>query len=169
MTPPAPTERVRFSEMTTADLDELAALLGDPAVMSFYPAPKSRDEAMAWIQWNRANYAEYGYGLWVVRTHEGGFVGDCGLTWQQVNGTAKLEVGYHVMPAFQGAGLATEAAAACRDFARENLGADELVAIVHPDNRASARVAEKIGMHRVEEDLGGSIPVRTVFGLALRS
>lgn len=41
-------------------------------------------------------YAEHGYGLWVVETREGPFVGDCGLAWQQVNGTLKLEVGYHV-------------------------------------------------------------------------
>ena len=41
---------------------------------------------------------------------------------------------------------ATEGAAACRDFARYVLGAKRLVAIIHPDNRPSQRVAEKIGL-----------------------
>ena len=153
--------------MAAADLDDTAALLGDPEVMRFYPAPKSRDEASTWIIWNQDNYAEHGYGLWVLETHDGDFVGDCGLTWQQVNGEPKLEVGYHVRSAMHGRGFATEAAAACRDFAREHTDATELVAIIHPDNRASERVAEKIGMHRVEDDHGGNIPVRHVLSMQL--
>lgn len=138
--------------MLPSDLDDIADLLGDPDVMRFYPAPKTREQAAAWIAWNQRNYAEHGYGLWIIETHEGAFVGDCGLTWQDVNGTEKLEVGYHVAPRWQGQGIASEAAAACRDFARAHAGAPELIALVHPDNRASQRVAEKIGMHRVEDD-----------------
>jgi RimJ/RimL family protein N-acetyltransferase len=153
--------------MTDADLVNMTALLGDPEVMRFYPAPKSQAEAARWIQWNLENYAEHGYGLWVVETREGKFVGDCGLTWQQVNGAAKLEVGYHVRSDLQGQGFATEAAAACRDFAREHVEATELVAIIHPDNRASERVAEKLGMHRVADDRGGKISVRTVLSMHL--
>lgn len=151
--------------MTNADLEDISALLGDPEVMRFYPAAKTREEAAGWIRWNQRNYAQYGYGLWVVETLEGEFVGDCGLTWQDVNGVRKLEVGYHVRFDLQGGGLATEAATACRDFAREHLGATELAAIIHPDNRASERVAEKLGMRRAADDHGGNLPVRTVLSM----
>lgn len=82
---PRPTERLRFREMTTADLDEIAAMLGDPEVMAFYPAPKTRAESAAWIERMQQRYAEHGHGLWITETHEGEFVGDCGLTWQSVN------------------------------------------------------------------------------------
>ncbi|MDQ0801232.1 GNAT family N-acetyltransferase [Arthrobacter sp. SLBN-112] len=167
MAPPHPTDRLQFREMTDADLDNMTALLGDPEVMRFYPAPKSRDEAASWIYWNCENYAEHGYGLWIVETHEGEFIGDCGLTWQQVNGAQKLEVGYRVRSDLHGQGYATEAAAACRDYAREDLAAKELIAIIHPDNRASERVAEKIGMHRIADDLGGNVPVRAVLSMQL--
>ena len=71
---------------------------------------------------------------------------DCGLTPQVVDGVTELEVGYHVRPVLQGRGYATEAAAASRDFARDVLGATRLIAIIHPDNRPSQRVAEKIGL-----------------------
>ena len=91
--------------------------------------------------------APRGYGLWMLSTADGGFVGDCGLTPQLVDGVTELEVGYHVVPALQGVGYATEAAAASRDFARDVLGATRLVALIHPDNRSSQRVAEKIGLH----------------------
>ncbi|MET3923233.1 RimJ/RimL family protein N-acetyltransferase [Arthrobacter sp. UYEF20] len=153
--------------MTDADLDNMTALLADPEVMRFYPAPKSQEEAASWIHWNQENCAEHGYGLWIIETHDGEFIGDCGLTWQQVNGAQKLEVGYHVRSDLHGQGYATEAAAACRDYAREHIEATELIAIIHPDNRASERVAEKIGMHRVADDRGGSIPVRTVLSMQL--
>jgi RimJ/RimL family protein N-acetyltransferase len=154
--------------MGDADLDNMAALLGDPEVMRFYPAPKSREESLAWIRWNQANYAEHGYGLWIIETLAGEFVGDCGLTWQRVHGSLALEVGYHVRPELHGLGYATEAASACRDFARAHTDSTELVAIVHPDNRASERVAEKVGMHRVADDHDGSIPVRKVLSMELK-
>lgn len=153
--------------MAPTDLDLMDSLLGDPAVMAYYPAPKSREESARWIQWNQQNYADHGFGLWIVETTAGEFVGDCGLTWQLVNGTSALEVGYHVRAELQGNGFATEAAAACRDFARTELRATELVAITHPENIASRRVAEKLGMRRVADDHGGAIPVRIVYSLAL--
>lgn len=139
--------------MGDADLEDMSALLGDPEVMRFYSAVKTCEEAAGWIRWNLRNYGQYGYGLWMVETLAGEFVGDCGLTWQEVNGVRKLEVGYHVRSDLQGRGLATEAATACRNFAREHLGVTELVAIIHPGNRASERVAEKLGMRRVEDGL----------------
>lgn len=164
---PCDTERLHFRPMTDDDLDRMATLLGDSEVMAYYPAPKSREQAQAWIDWNRANYAEHGYGLWIIETFGGDFVGDCGLTWQDVNGCRELEVGYHVHVELQGNGYATEAAAACRDFSRDVLAAVELVAIIHPDNAASRRVAEKIGMQFMAEEHSGAPPVRLVLGMQL--
>ncbi|MCP2328389.1 RimJ/RimL family protein N-acetyltransferase [Hamadaea flava] len=133
--------------MTADDLDDMAGLLGDPAVMRYYPSPKTRAEALAWIEWNQRLYREHGYGLWVVTLLDTGeFVGDCGLTPQEIEGVVELEVGYHVRTDLQGLGYATEAAAACRDYARDVLGAERLIAIIRPDNRPSQRVAEKIGL-----------------------
>lgn len=166
MTPPA-TARLRFREMTDGDLDAMAALLGDPAVMTYYPAPKTRAQAADWIARNQARYAEVGYGLWLVETHTGEFVGDCGLTWQPTYGVDRLEVGYHVRADLQGRGYATEAAVACRDYARNTLGSADLVAIIHPDNTPSRRVAEKLGMSRIDDDTSGPIPIRTVMGMPL--
>ena len=146
--------------MTAADLDPMAELLGDPRVMAYYPRPKTRDEAGRWIEWNLANYASDGFGLWIVEDDEGHFVGDCGLTWQRVDGVTDLELGYHVLPAFQGLGLATEGARACRALA-EARGILRLIAIIHPDNRASQRVAEKVGLAAEKDTLSEQgLPIR---------
>lgn len=143
---PAPTPRIRFRELTEADLDAMAALLGDSRVMTYYPVPLDRAGAAAWIARNRERYAEHGHGLWRIESLDGEFLGDCGLTWQPTDRGSVLEVGYHLRPEVQGRGYATEAAAACRDLARDVLGAHRLSAIVHPDNTASRAVAERIGM-----------------------
>jgi len=142
---PSPTPRLRFRELCDDDLDNMADLLGDPEVMRYYPAPKSHEQAQSWIDWNVRNYAEHGFGLWAIETHAGEFVGDCGLTWQEVNRVRDVEVGYHVRAAWQGIGLATEAAAACRDAARE-AGVKRLTANIRSDNAPSQRVAQKIGL-----------------------
>jgi RimJ/RimL family protein N-acetyltransferase len=144
---PAPTERLRFREMTPEDIDDMAALLGDPEVMRYYPRPKTREEARGWIEWNRGLYSTIGHGLWIVELRETGeFVGDVGLTPQEVDGTVHLEVGYRIRAAMHRKGFASEAAAACRDHARDALRAAELVAIINPDNVPSQRVAERIGL-----------------------
>ena len=153
--------------MTDDDLEHMSAMLAEVSVMEFYPSPKSREGAQARIDWNKRNYSEHGYGLWIIETKAGDFVGDCGLTWQAVNGRPELEVGYHVRAEMQGRGYATEAAAACRDFARDTLGAVHLVAIIRPDNTASRRVAQKIGLEFEEDDRGGTIDVRSVYGSRL--
>lgn len=143
---PNATSRLRFREMSSDDLDEMGDLLGDPRVMEYYPQPKDREAAATWIEWNQRNYATHGYGLWIIEDNDGKFIGDCGLTWQKLEDSIELEVGYHVKSSAHGRGFAAEAAAACRDFARSRALASRLVAIVHQDNRASQRVAEKIGM-----------------------
>lgn len=164
--PPPQTPRLRFRDMSRTDLDDMAGLLGDPAVMEYYPHPKTRAEAAAWIDWNLCNYAEFGHGLWLLETHEGEFIGDCGLTWQTLSNGAYLEIGYHVKSAAQRLGYATEAAGACRDFARSHALAGSLVSIIHEDNRASQRVAEKVGMS-CDRALHHASPVHVVFSMEL--
>jgi RimJ/RimL family protein N-acetyltransferase len=160
---PADTARLTFAAMTENDLDDLAALLGDPEVMRHYPRPKTRYEAQNWITWNQDLYDRVGFGLWVIRSRETGeFVGDCGLTPQDVDGVTETEIGYHVRTEFQGRGYATEAATACRDHAREQLGVRRLIAIIDPANVASQRVAEKIGLRHEHDTVYGAVrqPVR---------
>ena len=151
--------------MTADDLDHMADMLGDPEVMAFYPAPKTRAESAEWIARMQQRYEEHGHGLWVIETHDGDFVGDCGLTWQSVNGAPVLEVGYHVRRGMQQQGYATEAACACVDLVARELAPTLLTAIIHPANEASRRVAEKLGMTHIDDDRAHPWIVRTVMGM----
>ncbi len=125
----------------------MAAVLGDPVSMRFYPRPFSRDEARAWIERNRARFERDGLGLWAITLGATGeVVGDCGAVAQTVDGADELELGWHLHPAHQGRGYATEAAAAWRDHAFAFTGRDRLISLILEENVPSRRVAERIGM-----------------------
>ena len=162
---PSPTARLRFREMTVDDLDEMTAVLGGPDPARPDRRERTREDAERWIAWNIRNYADHGHGLWIVETHDGEVVGDCGLTIQDVEGEPFLEVGYHTKLAMRGQGLAAEAAAAVRDAARD-AGMPRLIAIIRPDNLPSQRVAQKIGLtlERTAFKSGGDV---LIFGADL--
>ncbi len=101
--------------------------------------------ADGWIEWNLRNYAQHGFGLWVLETRAGEFVGDCGLTMQLVEGEWEVEAGWHVRSSLRRQGYAAEAAEAVLTAARDS-GVERLIAIIRPDNVASQRVAERIGL-----------------------
>jgi len=141
------TERLYLRELVPSDADQLAEVLGDPEAMRFYPAPKSPEEILEWIEWSRRSYAEHGFGLWATVLKGSGLViGDCGLTMQAVEGETFVEVGYHLSRNHWHRGLATEAAAACRDHAFAVVGVDRLIALIRPENEPSWRLAERLGM-----------------------
>jgi RimJ/RimL family protein N-acetyltransferase len=110
------TERLLIRDLRKDDLDDLAAVFGDPETMRFYPRPYSRDEVRAMIDRNLARHAAYGFCLWAVEERDGGaFLGDCGLTIQLVEGIAEVEIAWHVARTRWREGIATEAATAVRE------------------------------------------------------
>jgi RimJ/RimL family protein N-acetyltransferase len=164
------TERLTLRQMEPGDADALAAVLADPVAMHYYPAPFTRDRVEGWIQWNLKNYADFGYGLWVVvlkASQE--CIGDCGLTWQRVGYSEErqLEVGWHIRRDLWNRGLATEAGLACRDYARDVIRHPHLISIIDPVNLASQAVARKLGMELEREDMLDGHQ-RLVFGMNLK-
>jgi RimJ/RimL family protein N-acetyltransferase len=143
------TERLKLREFEPDDLDELAAMVGDEEQMTFYPRPRTRAEASAWIARNRALYKAHGFGFWYLESRAtSGFVGYCGIRPMTLEGASEIEIGWHVRKTAWNQGIGTEAAAAARDLAFGRFGLSRLIAVVHADHVASRRVAEKIGMHQ---------------------
>lgn len=142
------TKRLKLREFTHDDLEILATMVADEDQMTFYPRPKTREEASAWISRNLDLYKQYGFGFWLVEsllTSE--FLGYCGIRPLTLEGDSETEIGWHTRKTSWNRGIATEAAAAARNFAFRRFGLARLVAIIHPNHIASRRVAEKIGMH----------------------
>jgi RimJ/RimL family protein N-acetyltransferase len=146
---PSNTARLSFREITLTDLDDMAALLGDPLVMEHDPPPMTRDDVRAWIEGNRDSYTDPGFGIWRIELlTTGEFIGDCGLVLQEADDEIAVEIEFHIRATLFGQGFATEAALACRDFAATALNLSRLIAIIAPDNVVCHRVVEKIGLKR---------------------
>ena len=145
------TERTILRELSYADYEDLAEILRCPRTMYAYEHGFSHAEVRAWLERQLERYAADGFGLWaVVDRLSGAFLGQCGLSIQEVDGVGELEVGYLFNRRFWHRGYATEAALACRDYAVRVLGRDRVVCTVRDTNLASRRVAERLGM-RVEK------------------
>lgn len=150
------TDRLILRTFEPPDLEDLAPIMADPEVMRFsVTGPWSRDRTLRFIQGCMADYSEerWGFGLWAA-VHKGDhqLIGYCGLTrFDDVDGSAEVELGYRFAPEYWGRGLGTEAARAVRDYAFEHLGMARLISMIEPENSASIRVAEKVGMAHEKE------------------
>jgi RimJ/RimL family protein N-acetyltransferase len=143
------TRRLDFRRYSPADLDKVFELFSDADARRFYPAMVDRDGARDWIAWNLDNYERYGFGLWAIEARDDRrFVGDCGLTYQDVEGRDELEIGYHLIASERGKGFASEAAGACLDYGFAFLGVERICSIVLPSNGASCAVAGKVHAQR---------------------
>jgi len=141
------TQRLVLRDLEFRDLPALQGILGDPLVMWAYGAPFSESEVAAWLERQLANYHEYGHGLWaVVLRTTNTMIGECGITYQDIDGERLPEVGYHFNKDYWHQGYATEAAKACQDWAFQNLPIDTLYAQVRDTNTASINVAIRLGM-----------------------
>jgi RimJ/RimL family protein N-acetyltransferase len=150
------TERLRLRAYTQADEADLFDVFADPYARRFYPEMEEHAKVWAWIEWNLANYHEFGFGLWAVELKVGDqFVGDCGLTYQDVEGRRELEIGYHVIQRERGKGYATEAARACLEFGFRRTPCETICSIVRPANSASCTVATRVHTARREFMKGG--------------
>ena len=87
----------------------------------------------------------------MVYRRTGEMVGQAGLTMQDCQGAAVPEVGYLLKRRFWGRGYAREGALACRDYAFEVLGMEQVYSIIKNDNLPSIRVAEAMSMKPVKE------------------
>ena len=150
-------ERVRLRPYSLDDERALYEVFTDPYARTFYPEMADPNKVRAWIEWNLRNYDELGFGLWAVELKVSGeFIGDCGLTYQDVEGGRELEVGYHVIQRERGKGYATEAARACLDFGFSHTPCESICSIVRPSNIASCAVAARIHTARRETMKDGS-------------
>ena len=146
------TKRLLLREMNTGDFDALYQILSDPVIMQHYPASFDEDKVKRWISWNLDNYEKYGFGLWAVVLKEtGGFIGDCGITMQNIDGEMLPEIGYHIHKMYWRRGFAKEAAGAVMDWAFLNTGYDAIYSYMKYTNTASYSTAISVGMKKVKE------------------
>lgn len=149
-------DRLEFRTYTDEDFHFLYSLLSDPEMIRYIGKGQTRDKngALEFLYWIYRSYKENPQGglLLLVRKEDGRRIGHAGLVAQNIEGADELEVGYWVAKDFWGQGYAKEAAEALRDYGLQQLGRKRLISLIQPDNQASRKVAEHIGM-TVEKEI----------------
>jgi len=90
-------------------------------------------------------YNRLGFGLYLTELKEGGVpVGICGLIKRDA--LEDVDIGFAFLPKFWAEGYAYESTSAVMAYGKDVLGLKRIVAITSPDNHASARLLEKLGL-----------------------
>ncbi|MCO8125272.1 GNAT family N-acetyltransferase [Stieleria sp. TO1_6] len=140
------TERLTQRAFEVEDAEAFFTLNSNPAVMRYTGEPLVRSlhaarEAIA----SYPDFDTVGYGRWAcVLKQTRSVIGFCGLKYLADLDT--VDVGYRFLPQYWGLGLATEACAASLQFGFKTLQLEQITALVLPENHASIRVLEKVGM-----------------------
>jgi RimJ/RimL family protein N-acetyltransferase len=164
------TERLRFRSVNMDDETWWMEYLNDPIAIRFLPFRLgSVEDCRSFIQRSLDRLAEDGSGLNAIVLRDSGRpVGMIGLLTQQVDSLDEIEIGYHLLPSAWGNGYATEAAIACREFARTHQLAPSVISLIDHENFASQKVAMRNGMKFEKDTVHRGIPAM-VFRCIIRS
>ncbi|KIO75462.1 GNAT family acetyltraansferase [Pedobacter lusitanus] len=144
------TERLLLRPAAPGDLQSLFAIYGDPETNLSNPAgplaspEKAKEVLQKWI----SHWEKHGFGVWAITLKEDpqSVIGFGGLSLKNYGNTERLNLGYRFATTAWGKGYATEMCLANLDFAFNQLKQTEVYAVVRPQNIASIKVLEKIGM-----------------------
>ena len=158
------TDRLRVRHLALEDAAFVLTLLNEPSWLRFIgdKGVRNLEDARNYLlSGPLAMYARHGHGLYLVeRKSDAAAMGMCGLIKRDT--LPDVDIGFAFLPVFWGQGYAYEAACAVLAHGRAAFGLARVVAITTPDNHASARLLEKLGL-RFEEMLtlpGSSEPLR---------
>ena len=144
------TERLVLRPLTIADLGPMHEVYADREAMRYIGQgdlwSETVDDSERRLQRLIGHQEAHGFSLWAVTDRESGTVmGDAGLILLEHRGP-EIELGYRLAKPYWGKGFATEAATAWLDYGFDELELERIVAVTHPENVASQRVLEKVGM-----------------------
>lgn len=142
------TERLVLSRLTYADCDFIVELLNEPSFKRYIGDKKvrSNEEAQTYLRNGPiGSYECHGFGMFLVRDKSDKTpIGMCGLVKREEFDAP--DVGFAFLQRFWSNGYALESAAAVLEYGKINLQLPRIIAMVDPDNEASIRLVEKLGM-----------------------
>lgn len=139
------TERLILRPLALADWRAVHAYASDPAVMRFIPGGALSEEQARTLAGGGGGEGGEAKAAAILKA-EDRLIGH--LPFHPWYSPHIYEIGWIFDPRYQGRGYATEAAAALLGHGFETLGLHRVVATCQPENVASWRVMEKLGMRR---------------------
>jgi RimJ/RimL family protein N-acetyltransferase len=139
-------ERLILRMLREDDFEQYANMCADVEVMRFLGDGKALNRFEAWRQMAMivGHWQLRGYGIWAVEERDtGDLVGRIGFF--NPEGWPGFELGWVLGRAHWGRGYATEAARRALTYAFTEMKRDHVISLIAPENRASIRVAERLG------------------------
>lgn len=141
------TPRLRLRQFTFDDTDELYRIYSHPELFQYMSneKPLSWEETREVINSITENWQQHHFGVWAVvyKKHQK-LIGHCGLKF--LENTPEIQIGYLLLKSYWGRGLGTEAASSVLKYGFEVAKIERIVAVAKPENIASRRVMEKVGL-----------------------
>ena len=168
------TEKLIVRYWMPKDAEDAFTIYGDPEVTR-YLAGDARDSTIdatrAWLEKKIATQAENApLGLWAVEERASGrVIGHALLQYAKINGEDRVELGYAFARPAWGKGYATELSHGLLRVGFDTLNLDEIYGVVMPENSASRRVLEKIGMRNLGMGDYNGFPIEVLMISAARS
>ena len=157
------TDRLVLRAFRPADIDEYGAICADAEVMKYLGPPKTREDAWRHMAMVLGHWQLHGYGLWAVEEKAtGALAGRVGLL--NPEDWPGLELAWTLARHHWHRGFATEAALVALVYAFNVVKADHVISLIHPENLASVRVAERIG-ERLERSIVFKGQPTSVYGI----
>lgn len=153
------TARLRLRRWRASDAEKMSAINSDPEVTQYLNTQIDASTLDCFVDNAADHWRTHGFGLFALEVLDGAAAGDligfAGVSYpSSIPDMARCpELAWRLSRAWWGLGLATEAAAAAWQYAREVLGVPSVVSIIHPENARSQSVARKLGMYRAGETL----------------
>ncbi|MDE7217237.1 MAG: GNAT family N-acetyltransferase, partial [Helicobacter sp.] len=154
------TPRTILREYTQKDFKTLCTILGDSQTMYAWEQGFEAQETQEWLDEQIKSYEQNGFGIWaIIDKKSGEIIGNAGLNYKTIH-TDKIaqdkpqkviEIAYLLRHDFWGKGYATECANACMEYAFSVLGLEKVYCFVKEDNLASIKVAQRLGMRKIDE------------------
>lgn len=139
------TERLILRQWSEGDFESYAAICADAEVMRYLGGkPFTRLEAWRHMAFLIGHWQLRGYGHWAVEEKSSGrVIGRLGFLNPQ--GWPGFEVGWTLSRDSWGKGYASEGARHALRHAFTEMGRDHVISLIHPENKASIKVAERMG------------------------
>ncbi len=142
------TKRLTLRRLTVDDAEFIFDLINQPSFVRYIgdKGVRTIDDARNYILTGpMASYERFGFGLYLAELKETQTpIGICGLLKRE--GLADVDLGFAFLPQYWNRGYAFESASAVMSYGKDVLALDRIVAITSPDNDASIKVLNKLGL-----------------------